>query len=67
MTPPRPPPPCFFFVPPPGLEVQHLGELRRELEQALQRELRPPRDRPGPAVLGLELCHKQSEDPPTSK
>ncbi|XP_064360612.1 DNA polymerase delta catalytic subunit, partial [Dromaius novaehollandiae] len=51
----------YFYVPaPPGFEAKDLGELQRELDEALLRERGGPRGGLRRAVLGLELCHKQS-------
>ncbi|XP_053908258.1 DNA polymerase delta catalytic subunit [Cuculus canorus] len=52
--------PYFYVLGPPGLEVQHLGELQRELDAALLRELRGNKEGLKHPVLALELCRKQS-------
>ncbi|XP_068785695.1 DNA polymerase delta catalytic subunit-like, partial [Struthio camelus] len=52
----------YFYVPAPaGFEAPQLGELQRELDGAVLRELRGPREGGlRRAVLALELCRKQS-------
>ncbi|XP_061199933.1 DNA polymerase delta catalytic subunit-like, partial [Neopsephotus bourkii] len=52
--------PYFYVLAPTGVGVQHLQELSQELDSALLRELRGSREGLSRAVLGLELCHKQS-------
>ncbi|KAM9591686.1 DNA polymerase delta catalytic subunit isoform 1-T1 [Morphnus guianensis] len=52
--------PYFYVLGPPGLEAQHLGDLQRELDSALLRELRSNKEGLTRAVLALELCRKQS-------
>ncbi|XP_033928295.1 DNA polymerase delta catalytic subunit [Melopsittacus undulatus] len=52
--------PYFYVLAPQGVGVQHLEPLRQELDSALLRELRGNREGLSRAVLGLELCYKQS-------
>ncbi|XP_038608868.1 DNA polymerase delta catalytic subunit [Tachyglossus aculeatus] len=51
----------YFYVPaPPGFSTDHLAELQRELDGAVQRDQRGNKELGGPAVLGVETCTRQS-------
>uniref|UniRef100_A0A4X2K7Y0 DNA polymerase delta catalytic subunit n=1 Tax=Vombatus ursinus TaxID=29139 RepID=A0A4X2K7Y0_VOMUR len=51
----------YFYVPAPtGFGPEHLGDLQRELNSAVSREQRGGRELKGPAVLGVELCTRES-------
>ncbi|KAM9039423.1 DNA polymerase delta catalytic subunit isoform 1-T1 [Sarcophilus harrisii] len=51
----------YFYVPAPsGFGPEHLGDLQRELNAAVSREQRGGKELKGPAVLGVELCTRES-------
>ncbi|KAG8521459.1 DNA polymerase delta catalytic subunit [Galemys pyrenaicus] len=52
--------PYFYTPAPPGFGPEHLGDLQRELNAAISRDQRGGKELSGPAVLGVELCSRES-------
>ncbi|XP_053546791.1 DNA polymerase delta catalytic subunit [Bombina bombina] len=51
----------YFYVPsPPGFKQEHLGEFKKELNNAVIKDMRSNKDNVSQAVLAVDICMKEN-------